>query len=80
MHKMRDGKEIEISAMSDTHLIHTCRMFQWKAISGITVASGGGYNTDDIYYDEDHLIGQEALDAMSYNEYEKELLKRGLSI
>jgi hypothetical protein len=77
-HKMKDGTEIEISAMTDSHLINTCRRIKKKADAGLVVRHGSALFGEEPWYDEDHLFGQEAMEKLNYDWYEKELENRGL--
>jgi hypothetical protein len=77
-HKRKDGTEIEISAMTDAHLINTCRMIKKKAEDGLVVRYGSASFGEEPWYDEDHLVGQEAMEKLNYDWYEKELFNRGL--
>ena len=81
-HKTRLGTVIEISKMSDTHLINTIKMIQRKANDGILIRHGSGdaMTGHDMYYDEDRIFGEAALKAMNYQYYFDELANRGLTI
>ena len=81
IHTMRDGTQIAIADMSDIHLINAIRLMRRKASEGIVVRYGGaGCSGDDMWYDEDHLFGGDALDRMDYSAYADEAERRGLKI
>lgn len=75
--EMKNGEQIEISKMTDTHLINTIKMIERNAKNGIEI--GGGNDPDDFWYDV--LYGKEALDyIVEYKYLKKELKKRNLKI
>lgn len=77
-HKTKDGQCIEISDMSDGHLINTCRLIMRKATEGICIREGC-VSDGDFYYDEVTLYDGDALKEMGYEYYAAELEKRGLT-
>lgn len=79
-HITADRVEMEISDMGDAHLVNTCRLIKMKAKSGHVVRYGGGTCAEDMWYDEDHLFGEEALDKLNFSAYAAEAKKRGLNI
>lgn len=80
-HKMRDGKVIEISEMGDQHLLNTIKLMQRKASSGVTVHyGGGGPLAEDMWYDEEIIKGDEALESFNYNAYVTEEKRRRLKV
>lgn len=68
-HTTKSGEVIELSKISDRHLQNIIAMLERKAADGVTVRYGGGSTADDIWYDEDVLFGDEALDYLHYGEY-----------
>jgi hypothetical protein len=73
LHKMKNGESIALKDMSNKHLINTIKLYQRKAKKGLSV-SYGGYCP--MYYDEDVIYGNEALQILDYDEYLKELNSR----
>ena len=73
-HITRDGTEMDISEMSDSHLLNTINLIERKANGGVTIEYGSG--GDDPYYDRDLLFGHEALMALHYCSYVSELVRR----
>jgi len=79
IHKTADGHFILLSKMSDSHLENTMLMIKRHAHSGVKVIRGGGHDDGDMWYDEDILYGQEALDQLGFKYYQEEYAKRKLS-
>ena len=76
-HTMQDGTEIRISDMSDSHLANTVKLIRKRAENGIVVRyGGGGPDPGDMWYDEDFLEGEEALEYLEVAAYEQELARR----
>ena len=76
MHTTKNGDQIDLSKLEDSHLQNIINLMQRKAKEGIVVRYGGGSSADDIWYDEDHLYGEEALAKMHYGEYVAEQERR----
>lgn len=76
IHRTRDGKELKISEMTDEHLKNTILLLKRKAEEGIYVLIGGGVDSEDIWFDQDFVSGEEALEAMGYKHYAKEYSRR----
>ena len=76
IHTTREGKKIRLRDMTDSHLAATIRLFERRAKDGVTVRMGGGSCAEDIWYDEDTLSGEEALDRLGYADYVKERDRR----
>jgi len=76
MHTTKNGDQIALSKLEDSHLQNIINLMQRKAKEGIIVRYGGGSSADDIWYDEDHLYGEEALAKMHYGEYLAEQKRR----
>ena len=76
IHTTREGKKIRLRDMTDSHLAATIGLFERRAKDGVTVRMGGGSCAEDIWYDEETLYGEEALDLLGYADYVKERDRR----
>ena len=77
---MRNGKKVKLSDMATSHLVHTIKMIERKAREGVLVRKilpASALDNTDMDYEEYTIYGQEALQCLKYNEYKKELQKRG---
>lgn len=79
-HVTREGARIKIRDMSDRHLLNTIRLFLRYAKNGLTVSCGGGFDADDICYNEDVLYGEEAMEELNFQAYVREAKRRGLAV
>ena len=77
VHTTRDGTKIKLCDMADSHLAATIALMERRATEGIVVRFGGGSCAEDMWYDEDHFEGEEALKFMGYYDYVAEQEKRG---
>ena len=75
-HTTKDGKRIKLRDMTDSHLTATIRLFERRAKEGVTIRSGGGNCAEDMWYDEDTLYGDDALEELGYADYVKERDRR----
>ena len=75
-HKTKDGKKIKISDLDTNHLINIIKYIKRKAKKGLIIRIGGGYDANDMWYDEYELYGKEAKKYMNYKSYKKELKSR----
>ena len=76
MHTTKNGDQIALSKLEDSHLQNIINFLQRKAKEGVKVRYGGGTTADDIWYDEDMLYGEEALKHLHYGEYVAEQKRR----
>lgn len=76
VHTTKNGVRIPLNELTNGHLENIIHMLEQKAISGVTVVRCGGSSPEDFYYDEDTLYGKEALKALNYEDYIKELNRR----
>jgi len=80
-HVTKDGKEIPISEMSDSHLRNTILFYERKAKEGFEVVRGectGDLLESWVYREE--MIGQEARKHLNLDEYLAEATRRGLQV
>lgn len=80
MHTTADHVIMRIADMTDSHLLNTIRLWQRKAKEGLVVMRGGGFDSDEIWFDEDVFYGDDALEELNYGAYVREAKKRGLEI
>ena len=76
MHTTKDGRKIRLQDMTDAHLSATISLFERRAEKGIAVTTGGGYCAEDIWFDEEVVFGEEALEHLGYADYVKERDRR----
>ena len=76
IHTTKDGTKVKLRDMTDSHLAATIRLFERRAKEGVTVRMGGGSCAEDMWYDEDTLYGDEALERLGYADYVKERDRR----
>jgi len=55
-HRMKDGTEIAISDMTDSHLDNTISLIERRAKEGVKLSHGGGSEPVDFWYDEKTVI------------------------
>ena len=77
VHTTKEGIEIKLCDMTDSHLSATIRLMERKAKEGVVVCCGGGRACrEDHWYDETCLYGRDALEHMGYADYVKERDRR----
>jgi hypothetical protein len=76
----KTGKEMEISEMTDSHLLNAIKYVERRAKEGIGVCGGQYYGEGECDYWEETVSGKEARDLMDYGELKTEAKKRGLNI
>lgn len=80
MHTTKDGQQIALIDMSDSHLLATIAMVNRKAKTGVVIRSGGVlFCHDEPWYEQHTAYGAEALEAMNAAEYTRESTRRGLT-
>jgi len=75
-HTTKRGTKIKLSDLEVSHLKNIMRWMELKAKSGLTIRSGGGHDSEDMYYDEETYYGEDALRELNYYDYKKELNHR----
>lgn len=70
------GEEIEYREIENKHLIAILFWIKDRAEKGITVFNGGGFDPDDMWYDEYELQGSEVLKRYDYANLFKEAIRR----
>jgi len=75
---IKGGKEIEYKDLGDSHLINILHYIKKKSDEGLTLMSGGGFDSEEIWYDEYTLFGEEVLEHFDYKYLLKEAKRRGL--
>ena len=55
--KTKDGKLVKYKDLKDSHLWNILKWIERKAEEGITIMTGGGFDLDDMWYDENTLEG-----------------------
>ena len=77
VHTDRDGNKTKLCDLKTDHLINIIKYIERKAEKGLIVCSGGGgWDVDEMWYDEDFIEGEEVLEYMDYKKYVKELNNR----
>lgn len=72
----KDGKEIKYKDLKTSHLVNILKYIKKKSCEGITLMSGGGFDSDEMWYDEETINGEEALQHFDYYGLKSELNKR----
>jgi len=75
----KDGTEIPIRNLEDSHLLNIAKLIKKKAKNGITVMhGGGGWDIDDMWYYEEELKGKEVEYYFDYESIIREIKRRKL--
>lgn len=75
------GEEIEYGKIENSHLLNILTWITRRAENGITVITGGGgWDLDDVWYEEYDIKGEEVLDKYDYKGLLKEAKRRKLKI
>jgi len=75
-HTTREGKKISLSEIEDSHLNNIINHLRNRAKEGILMRDGGGFDEDDIWYEEWTIYGKEVLELTGYKHYIKEQKRR----
>jgi hypothetical protein len=62
-----DDKKILISKLTDSHLLNIIAMLEKYAEEGLSISYGGGFDGDDMWYEEEDLYGQDVYDFFEKN-------------
>jgi hypothetical protein len=76
MHKTRDGIEIRIKDMEESHLRNVIALHHRKAREGMEILEGGGVDFEEMWCERYRIYGQEVFDWLGTREYERELARR----
>ncbi len=77
VHTTKSGQKIRLSDLSDSHLLNIINRIERLSQTGMTVIRGGtGSLAEDMWADEEDLIGNEVLDLMNHTEYVAEYDRR----
>jgi len=81
IHTTKSGEEIALEDITDEHLNNIIAYLKHKAQKGILVQHGGGwtFEPDTLWYNEEIVYGDEALEYMHYDEYIAEQERRKLT-
>jgi hypothetical protein len=74
----QNGDEIAYKELEDKHLFNIIKWIEKRANNGITIRNGGGWDIDDMWYEEYEIDGEEVLEMYDYKGLLKEAKKRGL--
>jgi hypothetical protein len=75
-HKDKDGNLVELSELKLSHLYNIIAWIQKRARAGVVITSGSTIPGAE-YLDTDTYYGDEARDFLHYDNYIRELTKRG---
>jgi len=78
-HRTKDGRVMDLSEMTDTHLINTIKYIKRRAKEGVVIQYGAG-SDGDFYYDEEELFGTRAEEFLELPAYVKEAKRRGMEL
>lgn len=73
-----EGERIRYDKLDSAHLLNILKWIEKRAEEGITLTHGGGHDIEDMWYEEEELIGKQVLKYFDYKGLCKEVLKRGL--
>lgn len=77
--KTQTGEEIEYKKLENSHLLNILKWIERRAENGMTIATGGGgWDIDDMWYDEYDIEGDEVLERFDYKGLVKEAKRRNL--
>lgn len=80
IHVTKDGQEIPVTKMTDSHLLNTIKYIERKAKEGMEVICGGsGSYAEDMWADVETLYGEDVFDRWDFEEYAKEAKRRKLN-
>lgn len=73
------GDRIAYEKLEDSHLRNIITFIEKKAEEGFTVTmGGGGWDIEDMWYDETHYSGEKAKSYFDYKNICKEAVRRGI--
>lgn len=72
----KDGVEIPYKKLKDDHLANILNFIYKKSKEGVRCICGGGSDSDDIWYDEETIFGEDVKVKYGYYELKKEQRRR----
>lgn len=78
MWETKEGDLIPYKKLKTSHLINIINLISRKAKSGILCMTGGGWDAEDMWYDEWVEKGKEVYQRFDYWNLLKELHNRGI--
>ena len=76
IHTTKDGRQIALQDLTNSHLINTIGFIERAAERGVSEIHMGC--VEDPWYDEAIVFGKDAKDLMNYDKYVSEAKRRGL--
>lgn len=75
------GDDIPLRELEESHLLNILHFIEKRAETGLLrQVGGGGWDVDDMWYDEWTIEGDEVLEYFNYKDIIKEIKRRKLKI
>lgn len=75
-HKTKKGKYILLKDLKTSHLKNILKWIKKKSKQGITLKYGGGFSTEDMWYEQESSTGKKVKKYYGYKNYKRELKRR----
>jgi hypothetical protein len=72
------GELIEYEKLEDRHLLNILKFIEKRAKEGMTLIYGGGFDAEDMWYNEEEIKGKEVFEHYDYKGLKKEAKRRKL--